>query len=94
MSEKPCQRCGRLIEYDHGLFGADHDDLCIDCLLKDECACPEGLFKIYLPNYGVKIVDREEYEAALKIYGDTIFIVGHLDEDPRRVNRRGKNPTK
>ena len=83
--EKVCRRCGRPVENGPEMPDLGQDGLCIDCRLKDECTCPEGRFKIYLPNHSVKIVDFEEYEAVRKIFGNKVFITGNLDEDPRRI---------
>jgi hypothetical protein len=83
--EKKCKRCGKPIANDQEMCGTDDGDLCMECWLRDECICPDGRFKIYLPDYSVKIVDLEEYEAVRKIFGDKIFITGNLDEDPRRI---------
>ncbi len=90
MAEKPCERCGRSTGYDTEMHDSQHENVCIECWLKNECVCPDGRFKIYLPNYSVKIVDLEEYEAARKIFGYKTFIISNLDEDPRRVTRRKK----
>jgi hypothetical protein len=92
MAEKPCERCGRSIGYDPEMHDSEHENVCIECWLKNECVCPDGRFKIYLPNYSVKIVDREEYEAVREIFGDRIFITGNLDEDPRRIRGKRESP--
>ena len=92
--EKVCRKCGRPVGNDPEMPDLGQDGLCIDCRLQDECTCPEGRFKIYLPDHSVKIVDREEYEAVRKIFGHEVFIISTLDHDPRRVNRRVKNPIK
>jgi len=85
MAEKPCERCGRSMGYDPEMHGSERENVCIECWLKNECVCPDGRFKIYLPNHSVKIVDREEYEAVREIFGTAVFITGNLDEDPRRI---------
>ncbi|MFQ5843315.1 MAG: hypothetical protein ACE5NJ_06610 [Thermodesulfobacteriota bacterium] len=91
MSEKACVRCGRPVHDDSTICGPEDSDLCMECWLREECICPDGRFKIYLPDYSVKIVDLEEYEAVREIFGDKIFIIITLDHDPRRVARRSKN---
>jgi hypothetical protein len=91
LSEKTCERCGRPIGYTPRMDDLENENLCMECWLGNECICPDGRFKIYLPDYSVKIVDLEEYEAARGVFGNRIFIISTLDHDPRMV-ARGKNP--
>jgi len=94
MPEKLCGRCGRPIADDQEMYDTEDGDLCFECWLQNQCTCPEGLFKIYLPDHSVKIVDLEEYEAARGVFGNGVFIISTLDHDPRRAKRRVKNPDK
>jgi hypothetical protein len=92
--EKVCGRCGRPIANDQEMCGTEDGDLCMECWLGNECICPDGRFKIYLPDHSIKIVDFEEYEAVRRVFGDRVFIIGNLDEDPRRIKGRRESPEK